>query len=332
MAWGPYSAQSRRYPIFKLLRELIDPAWSGLCRRHPALSREVLSLAWKRHQWNEMMRTRKRDNAGLPEVSALSAIAHRLGFAALDEFIQEVGRAVMRKSYREFDNLVPSLDSLREMAIRCQGKKPKRRTLGKFGKLDLLYGMEICRACEQPTELAAHIAIAGDACPDGDVLRLSSTYCCTHSPKKTGTNATMANYLRARRSQRTFETELNRLERQCRERPSSARAKSGNPSVDEFIRRLSIRRGFTLDGGCTPGSLAELEVRLRREARKLVDQRMSDRKKEMVILLSAGMTQPQVANKLGLKSQQAVSKALQSIPADYRLDISANRLASNEAV
>lgn len=321
IAWGPYSAQSRGYPIFKLLRDFIDPAWSSLCHRHPALSHDVLMLAWMRFRLKMMIRTKQREESGLAGTSPLSSIAHKLGFDALDQFVQEVARAVMTKySGCEFDQLQPSLDTLREMAVRCRGKKPKRRALGKFGKVDLLDDMKTCRACERPTELAAHVATVGDACPAGEARRLSSTYCSTHSPEKTGSTTARANYKRARRSQQTFETELNRLERQYWGRPATSRDKSTDPSVDEFFRQLSIRRGLTVDSEVARNAHPDLELLLRREARKLVDRRMSDRKKEMVVLLSAGMSQPQVAEKLGLKSRQAVSKALQSIPADYRFD------------
>lgn len=77
---------------------------------------------------------------------------------------------------------------------------------------------------------------------------------------------------------------------------------------------------MTVDAACATGTHTDLEMRLRGEARRLVDKRMTDRKKEMVALLSTGMSQLAAAKKLGL-SRQAVSKALQSIPADYRFDL-----------
>lgn len=319
MAWGPYSMQSRRYPIFKLLRQLIDPAWTDLCHRTPALSREVLLHAWLKYRFSAMMGTRPRISPSLTETSPLSAIAHGLGFAALDKFINEVARAAMKRcSGTDFDNLAPTLDSLRELAIRCQSKSSKPKSFGKFGKVVLLHGMSTCRACEQPTTLSADLSTVEDTSTEGDVLRRSSTYCRAHSPSKK--SLTWYNYKHVRRSQQTFETELERLELQSWERPATSRDKSGNPFLDEFFQKLSRCRGLTVDAACAASTHADLETRLRREARRLVDQRMTDRKKEMVALLSAGMNQLTVAKNLGL-SRQAVSKALQSIHADYRFDL-----------
>ncbi|VVE54431.1 hypothetical protein [Pandoraea anhela] len=318
-AWGSYSAQSRRYPIFKLLRELIDPAWANLCSRYEALNAQTLNIAWMRHRLKAMTLAEQTRFSGLGGTTSLSIIAQCCGLTALDQFLQEVAREAMKKSADgKLGRLEQSLDSLREVAIRCRGKTTKRRSLGKFGRVDLLHGMSTCRSCAQPTELAAHLTEAHGAPPEGS--RLSSIYCETHSPQKAGSSATRAKYKQAKRTQKSFETELKRLEHQYWGHAATMRAEHPSPIIDEFFHRLSALKRLSIDD--EGGTLAtETEVRLRSEARKLVDRRMSDRKKEIVVLLANGKNQPEIAVALGLGSRQAISKALQTIHLDYRFDI-----------
>ncbi|VVE43827.1 LuxR family transcriptional regulator [Pandoraea horticolens] len=318
-AWGSYSAQSRRYPIFKLLRELIDPAWVDLRDRYEALSAQTLNIAWMRHRLKAMTLAEQTRFSGLGGTTALSTIAQCCGLTSLDQFLQEVGREIMKKpADAEPSCLEQSLDSLREVAMRCRGKTTKRRSLGKFGRVDLLHGMSTCRSCAQPTELAAHLAEAHGTSPEGS--RLSSIYCGVHSPKKAGSSTTRAKYKQARRTQQTFEIELKRLEHQYWGHAATIRTELPAQTIDEFFRRLSVLKRLRIDDECGT-STSETEERLRSEARKLVDRRMSDRKKEIVVLLANGKSQPQIAEALGLKSRQAISKTLRTIHIDYRFDI-----------
>jgi len=63
----------------------------------------------------------------------------------------------------------------------------------------------------------------------------------------------------------------------------------------------------------------------------LVDEKISDRKKEIVILLLSGLNQSEIAKRLCVE-RQAISKALQSIPADYRLDLLCSTSESTEKI
>jgi DNA-directed RNA polymerase specialized sigma subunit len=165
--------------------------------------------------------------------------------------------------------------------------------------------------------------VKGAAWPEEDIddqhLRLSSLYCGAHRPKEAFSDVVRSDYLRAKRNQGAFDQELERLDRQSWAGTTAAYAKSGNSLVDEFIRRLSVHRCLTYEQ-LPFDKLDTLETRLRWEARMLVDRRISDRKKEIIVLLSSGMNQSEVARRLEIE-RQAVSKALQSIPADYRLDV-----------
>lgn len=321
--WGPYTTTTRRYPMRKLLEELVDPAWLTLRSRISALSDDSLARAWARYRNAAVLRNPRIDMAGLTGTSPLSEISHRLGFAELDLFIKAIARTTLHQSRHETSIcLGPSLDTLREIAIRCGGKKTKYLSYGKFGKVELLDGMFICRSCAQATELAAHKAEYGDSPPEGPG-RPSRTYCPEHRPKRKVTNFVRSDYQRARRSQARFETELKRLERQCRGRPPSAHARTGSSLVDEFYLKLMSKLSLTDEQAlnCDESDFDKRESYLRPEARLLVDERISDRKKEIVVLLSKGLSQAQVAQQLGLKSRQAISQAINSIPNRYRLDL-----------
>lgn len=320
-AWGPYSAQSRRYSIFWLLRKLIDPAWFSLCQRTPALSCEELNRALKRYRDERIRRGLAYcGELELTKKYSLSITSHYLGFDELDWFIRAVSRNVI-ENYGYLDLLMPTLDSLRELAIACRAKKPKRES-GR--KVNLLLGQTTCRFCNQPTELALYAA--GRAWPEEDandpgrISRLSALYCCAHRPKKAFSDTVEADYSRAKRNQGAFEREIERLDFQSWAGTTFACAKSGNSLVDDFIWRFSVHRCLTHEQQSFD-ELSTLETRIRREARMLVDWRITDRKKEIIALLSSGLNQTQVAERLGLKSRQAISKTIQSIPSGYRLDL-----------
>ena len=161
---------------------------------------------------------------------------------------------------------------------------------------------------------------------DGDErLRLSSMYCDVHKPKAPFSDVVRRDYLKAKRRQSEFDLEYSRLDRQGWGDSSVPRAKSGNQLVDEYIRRFAARRlqSFSFD---VVRSLLDqkysrfLDQKLREEARMLVDRKISDRKKEMMMLLVSGFNQTETGLRLGIK-RQAVSKALPTIDKDYRLDL-----------
>lgn len=336
-AWGPYSVQSRRYSIFRLLREEIDPAWQGLVARFPALTIAAMKTAWVRYQYYRSRSGTTIDQDGnamempciafptpphegeIENFDSLAQIGQQHGFAALERFIYFVIRSSPTYHGQSTSDitLTASLDSLRGLANACRSKKPKKVSLG---HINALRGRLVCRFCDQPTELSAHAA--GSPWPIDDIeiqLRLSSLYCSTHRPKEVFQDAVRADYLRVKRNQQGFDRELERLDNQCWAGTSAAYAKSGNDLVDGFIRRFATHKCLTYEQQ-PPDKHDSLETRLRWEARMLVDQRMTDRKKEIVMLLLSGLNQSEAAKQLGLE-RQAISKALQSIPIDYRLDL-----------
>lgn len=90
---------------------------------------------------------------------------------------------------------------------------------------------------------------------------------------------------------------------------------SDSQLVDSYIHHYLAgenlrRRGSTLE-------LAELPE-LSNHARLMVDAKLSDRKKQILMLQLYGLNQSEIARKLGIK-RQAVSKALASIPIKFYL-------------
>jgi DNA-binding CsgD family transcriptional regulator len=343
--WGPYSAESRKCSIFSLIRDRIDPAWVDLCIRFPALDSALMDAAWSRYQWERLWVLEPVDSedeeskqkvghakhAFVPcgrkmnGVYVLSAFARHHGFAVLDRFLTLIRGALGGLCDTV---LTASLDSLRGLASACGAKKSKskKKPHGKINERRA-HLRPACRFCDEQTELSAHIE--GTPWPaqdiDGQRLRLSALYCNEHRPKAPFSNSVRAAYLKVKRSQSQFDKELERLERQGWSDTSVSRAKSGNKLVDEYICRFVALRlkSFNFDIGrflLDQKYVASLDITLRKEARMLVDTKISDRKKEMMMLLASGLNQTATAVRLGIE-RQAVSKALQSIPANYRLDL-----------
>ena len=316
--WEPYSTQSKRYSIFGLLRECIDPAWAALSSDFQSLNHEALNRIWVQFGKDQGHELRPLDTY------SFSALAIRLHFDNLDLLIKMIGHNVADQD--DGNSILPSLDTLRELAVACRRKKPKRDS-GR--KIIPFRDRAICRYCNMPTELAEQAANKKRALhkekqdPKNQknviLSTLSALYCSNHRSKEAFSDSVRSEYFKAKRSQRSFDKELERLDWQSWAGTKNAGAKSGNALIDQFIWRLSMLLRLTYEQQDFDQDDI-LESNLRLEARKLVDKCITDRKKEIVALLASGINQSEVARHLGIK-RQAVSKALQSIPNEYRLDI-----------
>lgn len=201
-----------------------------------------------------------------------------------------------------------TLETMRELFKSCSLKKPKYL---KNGRLDRRPN-EICDFCGENTELFLSIKRGQNILgydPDEGTARLSVVYCSKHRPKYLNQTRNPL-YQSANRNKISFKTELSRLERQCVS-TSDSRAQSGNPEIDLFYVRLQAREAFFLTDVSN----------LRKEARRLVDTRIDDTKKRIIMLRAEGLTLNTIANLLDMKSRQAVSKALASVPMLYRFDL-----------
>lgn len=339
--WGPYSIEARRYSIFRLVREIIDPAWFDLQRRFPALSTDRMSLAWSRL---ERMCLALKHDGGVPQEQGrkraatmltphpgkvdgtyrLSEIARSRGFAELEVFLIVLARIL---------NGCPGapplscFDSLREMALACKSKNarqifPSKARGEKVGLREINTRRAnlrpCCKFCGKETELSVYLnANSNPEEVDANKrMRFSALYCASHKPKEApsdvvGVALVRSDYLKVKRSEAQFGIEFNYLQRQSLGPSGTSWAKSGNKMVDDYIRHFIefLRR----EGDLT-------DSRLRDEARLLVDNNISDQKKEILMRSATGESQFEIAVALGLTSRQAISKSLSKIRARYKFD------------
>jgi hypothetical protein len=232
---------------------------------------------------------------------SLSLIARTNGFRELED-------TIIRNFPSTTDPIFSAtLDTMREFALSCRLKKPKKLKSRRSDRKP----EEFCYFCGENTELFA--SSQGENKPgynpDESAARLSSKYCAGHRPKYLDQTRNSI-YLSANRNRVAFKTELSRLERQ-RSSSSKSRAQSGDPDVDMFYLRLIASKAAYLDE----------ESVLRNEARRLVDKRIDDTKKRIVMLRVKGFSHNAIAKLIGMNSRQAVSKALTSVCHTYRFDL-----------
>lgn len=310
----PYSVDSRRYSIFRLMRDLIDSEWHSLQVRFPALNVREMDFAWAKVQRERLLF--EPCTGKIQGSYVLSEIARRYGFEVFGRFIQYLAKKCnQRPDYPQPE----CFDALIELKFACQAKLserkiPNAKDARKTINARRAHLRPTCRFCGQVTELTSHL----DGAPlsagydnDDSRPRLSALYCQLHKPKDIFDIAVRPEYLKAKRSQSMFDLELERIERQVLGGPHAPWARSGNQMVDEFF--LTLVRLRLPEAKFTDPSL-------RNEARFLVDKKMSNSKKELVMHLAHGLTQTEAAQQLGI-SRQAVFKALKSIHADFRFDL-----------
>lgn len=326
--WGSYTERSRQYPLVRLFRELIEPAWAAFCIRHPALSQERIAQVWKRHQKanfpseaSGQARQKKKQQS-----LRLSDVAHTYGFDELTRFLEQLIRQLQGAEKW-------SVEYLRDTVDACALKSSKKIFIKGAMMVNVEAFDSCCRFCGKKTELYSHI--------DGEIPmpseasgyekrkapRLSTVFCREHRARAQGNKSVNWRYRSAKRSEEKFLREWSHLDDQAFiaewryldnhphfRYPGTIQPQSGNELTDEFLFRLvSATKLWEI-------YLAEgYSGRVRAQARELVDKKISDRKKEIVALLARGLNQTAAGKQLGI-SRQAVSKALKSIPNSYRLD------------
>lgn len=288
--WRPYSASSRRYPVARLIEEIIDPAIAAYVATLPARYLGHIPGA----------------GTGVP----FSSVIRLVRFSAMVRLQRQLLRAFVLTEDGQTprdQRFIATLESLIELVWACARKRPKKTRVPDSG----LNGRRLqgfCRFCGELAELT--MLANGDNTPKAsdpdDDLHLSSLYCVNHRPKLPGGTWNPA-YTRARRSVAQFDIELARLSRQCAHR-KEAQAGSGDALVDSYFLHYILRQTFQ------PADEAEL----RNHARLMVDSKLTDRKKQMLALQQSGLNQSEIARKLGIE-RQAVSKAIASIPAMFSL-------------
>ena len=288
--WRPYSASSRRYPIVGLIQELIDPAVAAYTATLP-----------------------QRYLGHIPGAGTgvgLSGIIRLVGLDAMVRMQRQLLRQFIKTEDRQTPRdrrFVATLESLIGLVWDCACKRPVKSKV-RDTRLNGERLQGFCRFCGSLAELTSFAGGSDDPKADDpeEKLRLSSLYCLDHRPKLPS-GAWNPVYRQARRSLAQFDLELARLNQQCA-KPATAQVKSGDQLVDSYF--FHYVAGQTLQ----PADKAEL----RNQARLMVDSKLSDRKKQMLMLQWSGLNQSEIARKLGIE-RQAVSKALAAIPAMFHL-------------
>lgn len=294
-SWAPYSASSRRYPIVRLIEELIDPAVAAYMTTLP-----------QRYLGHIPGAGTGVGLSGIIRLTGLDAMV-RMQRQLLRQFIKTVDRLTARDQ-----RFVATLESLIELVWGCACKRPKSSAAAKGVSLNVQRKHGFCDFCGNLTEFSAFMAkVAEQQVNDVELenrkkLELSHQYCEGHRPKLTNGEWNPA-YRQAKRSLAQFELELVRLSQQCA-KPATPQVKSGDQLVDSYFFH------YVASQTLQPADKAEL----RNQARLMVDSKLSDRKKQMLMLRWSGLNQSEIARKLDIK-RQAVSKALASIPAMFHL-------------
>ncbi|EMA4490287.1 LuxR family transcriptional regulator [Pseudomonas aeruginosa] len=288
--WRPYSASSRRYPIVGLIQELIDPAVAAYTATLP-----------------------QRYLGHIPGAGTGVGFSGIIRLVGLDAMVR-MQRQLLRQFIKTEDRQTPkdrrfvaTLESLIGLVWDCACKRPTKSKV-RDTRLNGERLQGFCRFCGSLAELTSFAGGSDDPKADDpeEKLRLSSLYCLDHRPKLPS-GAWNPVYRQARRSLAQFDLELARLNQQCA-KPATAQVKSGDQLVDSYF--FHYVAGQTLQ----PADKAEL----RSQARLMVDSKLSDRKKQMLMLQWSGLNQSEIARKLGIE-RQAVSKALAAIPAMFHL-------------
>lgn len=287
--WQPYSAASRGKRIDRLIQELIDPA---VARYAASLPKQYANYI-----------------PGAGTGVALSDIVRLVGLNSMARLQHQLLRAFIATPDEESSRdrrFIATLETLQDL-IRACARKPPLKSKIRDTRLNSRRVQEFCRFCGAPAELTAFSVGNDNDTPDNpdEKLRLSNVHCADHRPRLPNGEWNPA-YRKAKRSLAQFDMELARLTQQSGNW-KKVEAQSGDRLVDGYIYHY-VRKHYL-----RPGDEAEL----RDHAQRMANERLSDRKKQMVMLERYGASQSDTAQRLGIK-RQAVFKALTAISFEFR--------------
>jgi hypothetical protein len=290
-SWRPYSSSARRFPILRLIEGHIDPAIQQLTIHNSVFGRYVVG-GGRKVSLSELIRT----------------IRFKAVMRAQQVLIRQYISAT-KHTGEQSQEILGTLETIVELVGACGRKRPVRsRWPVKGVTQNLQRKRDLCEVCGHPSELT-HLLDTGEWPEENDpdyALHLSSRYCVDHRPRYAD-GSWNPHYQRAKRSKQVFSLELARLTVQ------SAQRSPPDDSKGSIADRYAFYRAHKLD------LTAADEVELRDQARRITDARLTDTKKQMLMLRASGLSQSEIARRLGI-SRQAVSKALASVPHSFLLD------------
>lgn len=196
-----------------------------------------------------------------------------------------------------------TVEMMRVVTRACHAKRPKTKN----SRSNRLY-QEICTYCGEATELAEQSLLNYD---QEDTSRLSGKYCSKHRPKFRDGRRN-SEYLKAVRHAEEYDNEVRRITLQstCLSKPN---AQTGDRFLDSFYFKLVSSHA----------TFADETQFINNQARALIDERITDNKKKMIMMRASGLSLSAIAGTFELRSRQAVGKAIISVPCFYRFDIKA---------
>lgn len=233
------------------------------------------------------------------------------------QLLRQFIKTVEKKTTTD-ERFIATLESLIGLVWDCACKRPKRSSSTKGVNLNAQRKHDFCELCGNQTEFAAFMTtVEGQRINDVELedrkkLELSHQYCEEHRPKLAN-GEWNPTYRQAKRSLTQFNIELKRLTHQCANR-SKPHAMSGDDLIDRYFFQLMLR--LTLQSAD--------KAELRNLARRMVDSKLSDTKKKILVLKRSGFNQAEIGKRiLNAKQQpmtrQAVSKALASVREEFLL-------------
>ncbi|AQT88154.1 TPA: LuxR family transcriptional regulator [Enterobacter kobei] len=281
--WESYSESAKRYPIVRLIEELIDPAVAAYSAMLPSRYLGHIPGAGTGVRFSEIMQL--------------------VGTDAMVRLQRQLIRAFVLTEDKQTERdqrFIATLETMVELAWASKRKQPKKKDVRGLNSQRI---QGFCRFCGELAELASFVDGNEERGQD-EQLRLSNLYCAAHRPKLPNGVWNPA-YSQAKRSVAQFDLELNRLSLQSANLRMPL-ATSDDPLIDSYVYHYVRKYGLQ------PADEAEL----RHHARRMADMKFTDQRKRIVMLQRYGVSQSEISRMLQV-SRQAISKALTSTPEPF---------------
>lgn len=338
--WKPYSLESKCYPLMGLIKRLLDPVIDDYVRSLPSNPPHNLCGIGIKHSFSGLL-----DQIGF-ETTYRCLRENIRRFEKSDYFSSEQGDEFIATA----STLIFLADQLRaKRPVRILIKDEQQNPRGVYKRSVSNFWPEFCPLCGEISEYQAFISNPNMSKGKEDDLRLSQ-YCSSHRPRNSdGTWNPL--YKQAIQSKEQFDIEFKRLLCQVSQ-PHKPNAMSGDELIDEYFfyylqdkmptpkqiddcwnsvqdifaeQNRHDRAAYDLINERiseiygTSNALERKDIsQLRHMARRMVDHRLTDRKKRILALNRKRLSKKQISESLtkldGYKiSRQAVSKYINSV-------------------